>query len=47
VVEAYQQLRTNPNLKVAEIHQHLSTMFCIGVSYVKRILREARKVGLL
>jgi hypothetical protein len=47
VVETYQQLRTNPALKVAEIHQHLATMFCIGVSYVKRILREARKVGAL
>jgi hypothetical protein len=47
VVETYQQLRTNPDLKVGEIHEHLATMFCIGVSYVKRILREARKVGAL
>jgi hypothetical protein len=47
VVEAYQQLRTNPDLKVVEIRQLLCTRFCITDSYVRQILRKARKVGLL
>lgn len=47
VVEAYQQLRTNPDLKKEEIHRHLATTFCISVSYVRQILRIARKVGAL
>jgi hypothetical protein len=47
VVEAYQRLRTNPDLKVVEIRQLLCTRFCITDSYVRQILRTARKVGLL
>ena len=47
VVEAYQQLRTNPDLKVVEIRELLCTRFCITDSYVRQILRTARKVGLL
>jgi hypothetical protein len=47
VVKAYRQVRASLDSKEEEIHRHLATRFCISVSYVRQILRMARKAGAL
>jgi hypothetical protein len=47
VVEDFRQMTTNPKVKVTAVHQELADKHGISVSYVKQILRKARKIGAL